>query len=62
MIKNKVQKKIEIIDTIKNRISEINRVYRSGPDLYFYKRLNFLRIHFNNIIQFLNDSYNMEIL
>ena len=62
MIRNKSQKKAEIIETITKRIGEINRVYRSGPDLYFYKRLNFLRNHFNNIIQFLNDSYNLEIL
>jgi hypothetical protein len=62
MIGNRIQKKTEIIETIKNRIGEINLVYRSGPDLYFYKRLNFFRNHFNNIIQFLNDNYNLEIL
>lgn len=62
MIKNRAQKKSRIVETITNRIGDINRLYRSGPDLYFYKRLNFLRNHFNNIIQFLNDNYNLEIL
>lgn len=37
MIKNRQKKTEEIIYTIENRIHEINKRYRKGPDLYFYK-------------------------
>jgi len=62
MIKNRIHKIEQIVATIKSRISEINERYRTGPDLYFYKRLNHLRDSCNSIESFLGDDYNIEIL
>jgi hypothetical protein len=56
------EKKEQIISTIKNRISEIDTLYRRGPSLYFYKRVIQLRQKSENIRAFLNDDYNLEIL
>ncbi len=39
MIKDRQKKTEEIIYTIENRIHEINKRYRTEPDLYFYKRI-----------------------
>ncbi|MBN2572197.1 MAG: hypothetical protein JXA68_08725 [Ignavibacteriales bacterium] len=50
-----------ICQTIKSRISDINKFYRHGPDLYFYKRVFHLR-QSTNITDFLNIDYNIEIL
>lgn len=62
MIKNRQKKTEEIIHTIKNRIHEINKRYRKGPDLYFYKRLLALRRETHDITVFLNNDYNLEII
>jgi hypothetical protein len=62
MIKDRQKKIEEIIYTIKNRIHEINERYRNGPDLYFYKRLLALRRQTSDIIAFLNNDYNLEII
>lgn len=62
MIINREEKKTEIIETISNRIGDINNVYRKGPSLYFYKRLNALRDAFPRIEGFLDDNYNIEII
>lgn len=62
MIENRAHKIEEIVQTIRTRISEINDRYRSGPDLYFYKRLIELRNNNNSIKSFLEDNYNIEIL
>jgi hypothetical protein len=62
MIINREEKKAEIIETISNRIGDINEVYRKGPSLYFYKRLSELRNGFANIREFLDDNYNIEII
>ena len=62
MIKDPQKKADEIIETIKFRISEINTRYRTGPDLYFYKRTIELRKKSQNIEYFINDDYNIEIL
>ena len=62
MIKNRIYKIEQIIATIKTKISEINERYRSGPDLYFYKRLNHLRNNSNSIASFLGNDYHIEIL
>ena len=62
MIINREEKKAEIIETISNRIGDINDVYRKGPSLYFYKRLNTLRNTLTSIEEFLNDNYNIEII
>ena len=62
MIKNRDEKINQIVSTIKDNISQTNDVYRSGPDLYFYKRSMQLRKKSNNISDFLNNDYNLEIL
>jgi hypothetical protein len=62
MLINKEEKETEIIQTISNRIGDINDLYRRGPSLYFYKRLNTLRNAFANIEEFFNDDYNIEII
>jgi len=62
MIKDRSIKIEQIGTTIKNRISEINKRYRTGPDLYFYKRLFSLRNNSNSIESFLNNPYHIEIL
>jgi hypothetical protein len=54
--------KIEkIIQTIDSKISDINRFYRQGPDLYFYKRIFALR-QSGSIEQLLSIDNNIEIL
>lgn len=62
MIKNRESKVKEIVMTIETRISDINRFYRRGPDLYFYRRLISLRDNFKNIDLFLKNNYCLEIL
>ena len=62
MIKNRDEKINQIVSTIKDNISQTNDVYRSGPDLYFYKRSMYLRKKSNNISDFLKNDYNLEIL
>lgn len=62
MVKDRRAKIDQIVDTIKTRISEINRRYRSGPDLYFYKRIIDLRNHSDSIQSFLSSDYHMEML
>jgi len=43
-------------------MSLINKLYRKGPDLYFYKRIFFLRKKTSDICSFLKSKYNREIL
>lgn len=62
MIKNRSHKIEHIVTTIQTRISEINERYRSGPDLYFYKRIYELRNNSNSIDSFLRNNYNIEML
>ena len=62
MIKDRQKKAAEIVNTIQSRISEINERYRSGPDLYFYRKSIELRKKSQNIELFINDDYNVEIL
>jgi hypothetical protein len=62
MIKERQSKSDEIVKTIRSRISEINTRYRTGPDLYFYKKSLELRKKSQNIELFINDDYNVEIL
>ena len=50
-----------ICETIKSRIGDINKFYRQGPDLYFYKKV-FAQRQGCSIHQFLNLDYNIEIL
>jgi hypothetical protein len=51
-----------ILDTITNRIEIINSRYRSGPSLYFYKRILALRKLNPTIRSFASDLYSIEIL
>jgi len=60
-IKNKQEKIKLIISTIKNNISKINKIYRIGPDLYFYRKVLYLRTQ-KNIEKFLTDEYTLELL
>lgn len=62
MVKDRRAKIDQIVNTIKTRISEINRRYRSGPDLYFYQRIIDLRSHSDSIQSFLSSDYHMEML
>lgn len=62
MIKDRIHKIEQIVTMIKTRISEINSRYRTGPDLYFYKRLIHLRNNSNSIQSFLRRDYHIEIL
>jgi len=62
MIKNREVKIGEIVRTIKTRISDINRFYRKGPDLYFYRRLISLRKNSSGVESFLNNNYCLEVL
>ena len=62
MIKNRNRKIKQIVTTIKNNISEINERYRTGPSLYFYKRLSYLRNNSGSIESFLGNNYHIEIL
>lgn len=43
MIKERQIKIDKIINTIQTRISDINILYRTGPDLYFYKKMALLK-------------------
>jgi len=61
MIRNRDEKIGEITGEI-NGIANINEVYRSGPDLYFYKKLYRLRSNFDDSAAFLNDDCHMELL
>jgi hypothetical protein len=58
---NKENKIGRICQTINTKISDINKFYRQGPDLYFYKRVFALR-QTTTIEQFLSIDYNIEIL
>ncbi len=62
MIKDRIHKIEQIVAIIKTRISEINSRYRTGPDLYFYKRLIHLRNNSHVIESFLRSDYHIEIL
>lgn len=62
MIKDKISKTHDIINTIQKEIATINDKYRSGPDLYFYKKALFLREGATNIRSYLSSEYNLEIL
>ena len=62
MIEQRNHKICQIMQTIRARISEINQRYRTGPDLYFYKRVIHLRGRSINIESFLQENYHIEIL
>jgi hypothetical protein len=62
MIPDRDTKYRAITHTISTRIKEINERYRSGPSLYFYRRITALRNQHSSLESFLSDDYNLEIL
>ena len=51
-----------IVNTITSRIADINSRYRTGPSLYFYRRVLALRRSCRKVSMFLSNDYNLEIL
>ncbi len=62
MIQCRQQKLSSIVDKLRVGISEINRRYRRGPDLYFYRRVFELRSQADSVASFLGQDYNIEML
>ncbi len=62
MIPNREDKIKAIVNLVTTRIVEINSRYRSGPSLYFYRRVLALRRKFPNVSTFLSSDHNLEIL
>jgi hypothetical protein len=62
MIPDRENKIETIVNTMSTRIKEINKRYRKGPSLYFYKRITALRKQHSSIESFLSDEYALEIL
>lgn len=62
MIRDREDKIKAIVNTITTRIANINSTYRSGPSLYFYRRVLALRRKFPNVSTFLSSDHNLEIL
>jgi hypothetical protein len=62
MIEDHEIKNRELCEIIQKRISEINKRYRAGPSLYFYKKAFRFRATSPNIESFLGCDYNIEIL
>jgi hypothetical protein len=62
MIPDRNKKYHAITHTISTRIREINERYRSGPSLYFYRRITAVRNQHSSIQSFLSDDYDLEIL
>ena len=56
------KKSEEIQNTIINRIKDFNRIYRSGPDVYFYKRVISLNKQAEKLSDFIENDYNLEII
>jgi len=61
-IPNRENKIEEIIRTITSRMTEFNTRYRSGPSLYFYKRIIELRREHPQVANFISDNYCLEML
>ena len=62
MIPNREDKIKAIVNIVTTRIADINSRYRSGPSLYFYRRVLGLRRKFSNVRTFLSSDHNLEIL
>ena len=62
MIPNREDKIKTIVNIVSTRIADINSRYRSGPSLYFYRRVLALRREFPNVNTFLSKDHNLEIL
>ena len=57
-----VHKTKAIQEVIETRITDFKRVYRSGPDLYFYRRVVCLNKKTNTLKDFISNEYNLEII
>lgn len=56
------EKSEEIKDIILHEIKNFNRRYRSGPDIYFYKRVLALNNQAKKLDDFVTNDYNLEII
>lgn len=56
------KKSEEIRDTILSKLKNFNHIYRSGPDLYFYKRVLALNNKSESLSSFIKHDYNLEII
>lgn len=56
------KKSDEIRSVILHKVKDFNRIYRSGPDLYFYKRVLFLNRQAKSLHDFISSDYNLEII
>ena len=62
MIPQRDSKIKAVTRTIQTRMAEFNQRYRSGPSLYFYRRILSLRRSCPKIDRFLSSDYHLEIL
>src|SRR5262245_25070627 len=62
MIKNRRRLTCHVADIIRNRIGDINEIYGTGPDLYFYHRVRELRRQHAHVESFLSSDTCLEIL
>jgi hypothetical protein len=62
MIDEEERKINEIVKIVETQIVKFSDTYRSGPDLYFYRKIIDLRAKFPDIESFLKNEYNCEIL
>jgi len=56
------QKSTEIKKVIAHRIKDFAALYRSGPDLYFYKRVMQMNGQSQDLDEFIDNEYNLELL
>ena len=56
------QKSTEIKKVIVHRIKDFATLYRSGPDLYFYKRVMQMNGQSQDLDEFIDNEYNLELL
>lgn len=61
MIKEKFQALREIL-LKKDKLIRFNEIYRSGPDLYFYKRIMDINFSSKSIEDFLGSNYHIELI
>jgi hypothetical protein len=62
MIKNADEKKITLVKTINESIAQMDKKYRTGPSLYFYKKTLENRLKYDSVEKYLSNEYNLEIM
>lgn len=62
MSKINFNKKCEEIREILHKVKNFNHIYRSGPDLYFYKRTLECNRQSESVSDFIGSDYNLEII